>query len=103
LAQAAFEHIPHTQIAANLLHVNSAALAAQVRAPVAIIRGEWDSMCTDEDAGWLFEAFKSSPIRRDIKIGRATHLMHLEENRHALYRETQTFLEGERASEPTRA
>jgi len=73
---------------------------AQVRAPVAIIRGEWDSMCTDEDARWLFDAFKSSPIRRDIKIARATHLMHLEENRHALYRETQTFLEGERASEP---
>jgi pimeloyl-ACP methyl ester carboxylesterase len=76
---------------------------AQVRAPVAIIRGEWDSMCNDEDARWLFNAFKSSPIRRDIKIGRATHLMHLEENRHALYRETQTFLEGERASGPTRA
>ena len=27
-----------------------------VRAPVAIIRGEWDSMCTDADARWLFDA-----------------------------------------------
>ncbi len=65
-----------------------------VRAPVAIIRGEWDSMCTDEDAKWLFGALRASPVRRDIKIGRATHLMHLEEGRHALYRETETFLNG---------
>jgi hypothetical protein len=33
-------------------------------------------------------------VKRDIKISRATHLMHLEENRYALYRETQTFLSG---------
>jgi pimeloyl-ACP methyl ester carboxylesterase len=66
-----------------------------VRAPVAIIRGEWDSLCPDQDARWLFDALKSSPIRRDIKIGRATHLMHLEENRYALYREAETFLRGD--------
>lgn len=66
-----------------------------VRAPVAIIRGEWDSMCTDADAGWLFGALSNTPVKRDVKIGRATHLTHLEESRYALYRETQTFLEGE--------
>jgi pimeloyl-ACP methyl ester carboxylesterase len=66
----------------------------RIRAPVAIIRGEWDSLCTDEDAAWLMAALSASPIRRDIKIGRATHLMHLEENRRALYREAQTFLCG---------
>jgi len=65
-----------------------------VRAPVAIVRGEWDSFCTDEDARWLLENLRASPMRRDVKIGRATHLMHLEENRYALYREAQTFLEG---------
>ena len=65
-----------------------------VRAPVAIIRGEWDSMCTDADAAWLFGAFTSSPIRRDVKISRGTHLMHLETSRCALYRETQNFLAG---------
>jgi pimeloyl-ACP methyl ester carboxylesterase len=67
---------------------------SSVRAPVAIIRGEWDSMCTDSDAAWLFAAFSASPIRRDIKISRATHLMHLEASRYALYRETQNFLAG---------
>jgi hypothetical protein len=65
-----------------------------IRAPVAIIRGEWDAMCTDRDARWLFNALSASPMRRDIKIGRATHLMHLETNRYALYRETEAFLLG---------
>jgi pimeloyl-ACP methyl ester carboxylesterase len=65
-----------------------------LRAPIAIIRGEWDSYCTDDDARWLFDALKASPVRRDVKIARATHLMHLEENRYALYREAETFLNG---------
>jgi hypothetical protein len=69
-----------------------------VRAP--IIRGAWDGMCADEDARWLFDALQGSPLRRDIKIGAATHLMHLEANRYALYREAQTFPEG-RDSPPT--
>jgi pimeloyl-ACP methyl ester carboxylesterase len=67
---------------------------ASVRTPVAIIRGEWDSVVTDADARWLFDALKNAPIKRDVKISRATHLMHLEESRFALYRETQAFLEG---------
>jgi len=67
---------------------------ALVRAPVAIIRGEWDQMCSDEDAKWLFQALKASPIRRIVTISRGSHLMHLEESRYALYRETETFLAG---------
>jgi len=49
-------------------------------------------MCTDADAYWLFGVLKTSPIRRDIKISRATHLMHLEGSRYAFYRETEAFL-----------
>lgn len=67
---------------------------AIIRAPVVIIRGEWDTASTEADAHWLFEALKSSPLRRAVKISRATHLMHLEENRFALYREAETFLNG---------
>ena len=63
-----------------------------VRSPVAIIRGEWDAHCTDADARWLLGALNASPERRDIKISRGTHLMHLETMRHALYRESITFL-----------
>jgi len=76
------------------LHGDLAYDPAQVRAPVAIMRGEWDSLCTDSDAAWLMRALRSSPLRRDVKIGRATHLMHLEAGRYALYRETETFLAG---------
>jgi hypothetical protein len=59
-----------------------------------MIRGEWDGLIPDEDARWLFGALKASPVKRDIKISRGTHLMHLELMRAALYRETNTFLLG---------
>jgi len=67
---------------------------AMVTAPVAIIRGEWDGVVPDEDARWLFDAFKACQIKRDIKISRGTHLMHFEIMRAALYRETNAFLKG---------
>jgi pimeloyl-ACP methyl ester carboxylesterase len=65
-----------------------------VKAPVAIMRGEWDSLCSDSDAKWLLAAFRNAAIRRDVKFSRATHLMHLEAGRFALYRETEAFLKG---------
>lgn len=67
-------------------------------APVAIIRGEWDGLIPDSDARWLFDAFKHAPMKRDIKIGRGTHLMHLETMRFALWRECAEFLRGEDAA-----
>ena len=73
----------------DILHAWHGELAydpALVQAPVAIIRGEW------EDARWLFDAFTASPIKRDIKISRGTHLLHLETMRYALYRESIGFL-----------
>jgi len=82
----------------DIAQAHAGALAydpATIRAPVAIIRGEWDSLATDADARWLFDALVNAPVKRDVKIGRATHLMHLEQARHALYRETEAFLAGE--------
>jgi pimeloyl-ACP methyl ester carboxylesterase len=67
---------------------------ARVRAPIAIIRGEWDALVPDEDARWLFDAFSRSPSKRDVKISRGTHLMHLETMRWALWRESIAFLLG---------
>jgi hypothetical protein len=78
----------------DILHAWHGDLAynpALVQAPVAIVRGEWDGLI-DEDARWLFDAFTASPIKRDIKSSRATHLMHLETMRYALYRESIAFL-----------
>jgi pimeloyl-ACP methyl ester carboxylesterase len=67
---------------------------ANIRAPVGIIRGEWDKASTEADAHWLFDALINSTVRREVKISRATHLMHLEAGRFALYREAETFLNG---------
>ncbi|MCJ2083510.1 alpha/beta hydrolase [Methylobacterium sp. J-090] len=64
-----------------------------VRAPVCLIRGEWDGLATDADARWLFDAFTGAAERRDVKIGRGTHLLHLEANREALWRESIAFLD----------
>jgi pimeloyl-ACP methyl ester carboxylesterase len=67
---------------------------SHVQCPVAIIRGEWDGLMQDEDARWLFDAFAHAPVKRDVKIGRGTHLMHLEAMRLALWRESIGFLDG---------
>jgi len=66
-----------------------------IRAPTAIFRGEWDSLVTDADARWLWDALTRSPVKRDVKIGRGTHLMHLESMRLALWRESVAFLLGD--------
>jgi pimeloyl-ACP methyl ester carboxylesterase len=68
---------------------------SDLHAPVAIIRGEWDSLLPDEDAAWLFGALTHSRVKRDIKISRGTHLMHLESMRLALWNESIGFLRGD--------
>jgi pimeloyl-ACP methyl ester carboxylesterase len=68
---------------------------ARVSCPIALIRGAWDGLVPDDDASWLFDAFSFSPEKRDIKISRGTHLMHLEATRGALWRESIGFLLGD--------
>ena len=63
-----------------------------ITAPVLIIRGDWDVVTKDADANWLWNALQRAPIKRDVKISRATHVMHLETNRAALFDEVGTFL-----------
>jgi pimeloyl-ACP methyl ester carboxylesterase len=67
---------------------------ARVESPTLIVRGEWDHWPTDADARWLFTALKRAPLKRDVKISRGTHLMHLETSRFALYREVESFMLG---------
>lgn len=69
--------------------------------PTLIVRGEWDSVTTDADAHWLYRALRACPLKRDVVISRATHVMHLESSRYQLYREVQIFLEAsDRPSAP---
>jgi alpha-beta hydrolase superfamily lysophospholipase len=68
---------------------------AKVRAPVCILRGEWDRVTTREDSRVLFEGLTATPLKREITLSRGTHLMHLESGRHALHRESACFLLGE--------
>jgi hypothetical protein len=60
-----------------------------------MIRGRWNSLMDDDDGRWLFDAFAGSPVKRDIKIGRGTHLMHLAAIRLALWQESIGFLLGD--------
>lgn len=66
---------------------------SKIKAPTLIVRGEWDSLCDDNDARWLLDALATARSKQDIKIAKATHLMHLEESRFELYKAVRRFLE----------
>jgi pimeloyl-ACP methyl ester carboxylesterase len=63
-----------------------------IQAPVTILRGEWDSLCNDEDAAWLLAHLSHNPGARDVKLLRGTHLMHLETGRQRLWAATRDAL-----------
>ena len=58
---------------------------SRIKAPVLIVRGEWDSLCTDTDVAWLRQAPTGARRVADVKVPKATHLMHLERGRSALH------------------
>ena len=70
---------------------NSWKYAPAVTAPTLLVRGEWDSLCTDADAQRLIASLAVA-IHQDVKIPRATHLMHLEQQRSILYEVVNQFL-----------
>jgi pimeloyl-ACP methyl ester carboxylesterase len=65
---------------------------AEIRCPLFVVRGEWDSWSSGDDVAWLLAAAKASPLKRGVKVGKATHLMLFEESRHDLHRATNEFL-----------
>ena len=58
---------------------------ARLTRPLSIVRGAWDSVCSDADATLILDAATAAPSRHDCKLDAGTHLMHLETGRHALY------------------
>ncbi|GHN00538.1 hypothetical protein WSM22_20270 [Cytophagales bacterium WSM2-2] len=71
---------------------------ADIMAPVLLIRGEWDKYPDNNDEGSLLSELKNSPGKKYVVIEKATHVMHLEKNRHQLYDETLNFLKSGAAS-----
>lgn len=67
---------------------------ADLTVPTMIVRGEWDSYCTDTDATWLTRNLRHAPIKQDVKIGYGTHFMFYEESRFELFHHVAAFLEG---------
>ncbi len=64
---------------------------SRIVAPTLLVRGEWDSLCNDADAARLMDAL-GAQVKADVKIERATHLMHLEQQRGVLYDQVNRFL-----------
>ena len=63
----------------------------KVIAPTLNVRGEWDHLSNDVDADWLLSRI-AAPVRKDVKIAKGTHLMHLEHSRDALFAAVRGFL-----------
>lgn len=64
---------------------------SRIAAPTLLARGEWDSLCTDADANRLLSGV-SARDKVDVRIERATHLMHLESQRTVLHDRVNAFL-----------
>lgn len=60
-----------------------------LRCPLLCVRGEWDTLTTNADVTWLQSR---TPLCRDVKIRKGTHLMHLEHSRDDLFSATGKFL-----------
>ena len=69
---------------------------AELTRPLALVRGAWDSLCTDADAAMLLAAARSAPERHDAKLPAGTHLMHLETGRRVLYEAVGQALKGDK-------
>ncbi len=57
-----------------------------------LIRGEWDTAFSFEDAEKLFMQLENATSKRYVVIDKSTHVLHLEKNRFALYDEVKLFL-----------
>ena len=65
--------------------------ASRIVVPTLLVRGQWDSVCDDRDAAALLSTLGAAD-KLDVRIERATHLMHLEAQRGALHDAVNRFL-----------
>lgn len=66
---------------------------AAIRAPVLLIRGEWDAWPNHEDYTALLGSLRNAASKEYRVIRKGTHVAHLEAARHELFAEVQRFLD----------
>lgn len=66
--------------------------ASAVVAPVFVVYGSDDDVVDDAGAAPFLARFTHSPLRWRLRIDNATHVMHLERNRHSLYASVDAFI-----------
>jgi pimeloyl-ACP methyl ester carboxylesterase/heme-degrading monooxygenase HmoA len=78
----------------DLLHGKPYYDLSKITSPTLIIRGEWDTYPSNEDAGLLFTQLVNTRTKKYVVIEKGTHVMHLEKNRNQLYEEVNNFIGG---------
>ncbi|MHA4810668.1 alpha/beta fold hydrolase [Flavitalea flava] len=76
----------------DLLHNNAYYDPSKISCPTLIIRGEWDSYPSNEDAGLLLAKLTNARLKKYVVIEKGTHVMHLEKSRKQLYQEVNNFM-----------
>lgn len=72
--------------------------ASEVRVPVFVVYGDYDTVVDDATAGPFLEGFRSSRLRWRLRIDHGTHVMHLERSRRSLYESVDAFIHAAEAS-----
>jgi pimeloyl-ACP methyl ester carboxylesterase len=65
---------------------------SRIKVPVFVVYGDYDSVTDDAGATALLAKFGNSPLKWRTRIDHGTHVMHLERNRHSLYRSVDAFI-----------
>lgn len=76
----------------DLLHGSTYYDPRDIQVPVLLVRGEWDTTPTNNEAEKLFTALENAPHKKYVVIEKATHILHLEKSRYELYDEVLHFL-----------
>jgi pimeloyl-ACP methyl ester carboxylesterase len=66
---------------------------ADIRAPILLVKAEWDADTPASMAQTLFAGLVNAPYKQYLEIGEGTHSVMLERNRMQLFRAVQRFLD----------
>ncbi len=73
---------------------------AAIRVPVFVVYGDYDTVTDDAGATAFLARFSASPLKWRMRIDHGSHVMHLERNRHSLYRSVDAFIHAAQDMQP---